>query len=74
MSIMHYTVTAQNGESSEPKAQYNGLLKNQAKAQARALAKEHPDCHVFVSWFRASDSQCGYLNPDGSYAIEGEAW
>jgi hypothetical protein len=70
---MHYTVTAKN-ESWEPKAQYNGLLKNQAKAQARALAKVYPDCKVFVSWFRASDGCHGYLNPDGNHDIEGQAW
>jgi hypothetical protein len=30
--------------------------------------------NVFVSWFRDSDGQKGFLNPDGSHAVTGISW
>ena len=41
---------------------------------AREKAREYPDNKIFVSWYRSSDGQHGYLNSDGNHAITGEAW
>jgi hypothetical protein len=48
--------------------------KAEAKKVAKAEAAENKDAQVFVTWFRASDGQHGYLNSDGNHAITGTAW
>ena len=45
-----------------------------AKTQAIEDAEANPDCCVFVSFFRASDGQVGYLNPDGNHSPTGQSW
>lgn len=65
---MKYTV--QIGE-------YNGFpncSKREAMKIARDEAKKNPGQKVFVTWFRSSDRQVGYLNSDGNHDITGEAW
>jgi len=43
--------------------------------EAVALAEKHADKgHVFVRFYRQSDGQVGYLNPDGNHDITGKAW
>jgi hypothetical protein len=50
----------------------NGLTKKAAvKAATDAgIASQN----VFVSWYRESDGQNGFLNPDGSHAVTGQSW
>jgi hypothetical protein len=48
--------------------------KAEAKKVAKAKAAENKDVQVFVTWFRSSDGQHGYLNSNGDHAITGTAW
>ena len=53
---------------------YEGPMeKHMAIHRAKELAASDPDLKVYISWFRPSDHQRGYLNRDG-YAITGSAW
>jgi hypothetical protein len=48
-----------------------------SKKEAIKIAKEQSADsrkQVFVTWFRKSDGQHGYLNSDGNHAITGVAW
>jgi hypothetical protein len=29
---------------------------------------------IYITWYRDTDGQHGYYNPDGNHAITGEAW
>jgi hypothetical protein len=51
-----------------------GLNKSAAIASAKKYAEQYPKKQVFISWFRKSDGQRGYLNPDGNHDITGKAW
>lgn len=51
-----------------------GLTKSAAITAARKYAEKYPQKRIFISWFRGSDGQHGYLNPDGNHDITGEAW
>mgnify|MGYP006922195423 FL=1 len=51
-----------------------GLSAKKAQALARRLAAQNPDKQVFVTFYRSSDGQHGYLNPDGNHSIDGEAY
>lgn len=46
----------------------------EAKKVAKADVKKYPNHQVFIQWFRLSDGQHGYLNPDGNHSITGDAW
>lgn len=52
----------------------NGLTRKAAVQAAKYLAHKYPANQVFVTWFRATDQQHGYLNPSGDHAIIGEAY
>ena len=55
----------------------NSATPNLGRKAAEKLArdeKERSNGKVFITWFRASDQQHGYLNPDGNHAITGKAW
>lgn len=52
----------------------SGLSKREAIKTAREAAEKYPDNSIFITWFRASDGQHGYLNPSGDHAITGQAW
>lgn len=32
------------------------------------------DNRVYITWFRSSDGQHGYYNPNGDHAITGKSW
>jgi len=52
-----------------------GLTKAQAIKTAKIKAAESgEEYQVFVSFFRPSDGQRGYLNRDGNHEITGTAW
>lgn len=41
---------------------------------ARIQADTNPEKAVFVSWYRPSDGQAGYVNRNGDHVIIGDAW
>ena len=49
-----------------------GLSKKAAMEKAEVMSSE--GMQVFVSWYRASDGQIGYLNPGGNHEPVGKAW
>lgn len=52
----------------------NNLTKSTAIEAAKKYAAKYPNKQVYISWFRKSDGQRGYLNPSGDHAITGKAW
>jgi len=70
---MKYTVEVIKRETGEHIADYPNCSQREAKQIARKEAKDSTN-QVFVSWFRSSDGQHGYLNPNGDHAITGKAW
>ena len=68
--MIKYTVEVQGGE--------NYPCENEADAVeiATKIANGYKDTGVgvYVSFFRRSDFQVGYLNKDGNHAITGESW
>jgi len=75
---MDYTVKAEKIEDTgqgiiqELVAEVHGLTKKAAISRAERLAAD-TDNHVYISWFRSSDNQHGYLNRDG-HGITGKRW
>ena len=70
---MKYTVEVKSRSTGEPVADYPDCSQREAKQIARREAADRNN-QVFVSWFRSSDGQHGYLNPDGNHAITGDTW
>jgi hypothetical protein len=66
---MTYEVEIQNKGMYAP-----DCTKKEAIALAQEFAQDKTNCGVYISWFRASDGQHGYLNPNGAHAITGQAW
>jgi hypothetical protein len=55
----------------------HGLSYRDAMRQAPLVAGSvawRRNTNAFVTWYRESDGQRGYLNQDGSHAIIGRAW
>ena len=46
----------------------------EATELAIRACKENPGCPVYVSWFRPSDGQHGYLNRGGDHDVTGYNW
>jgi len=69
---LKYTVTAKDEGRTINVA--HDLSKSSAEKLAREWTTEYPQCQVYVSWFRPSDGQHGYINPGGDHAITGKAW
>ena len=70
---MTYTIETVCGLSTD----YIQLGKVSAKTaitEARNAAAKYRDEQVFLSWFRTSDGQRGYLNSDGSHDVTGRAY
>lgn len=69
MSDISYTV--QIGEDD-----HISDIKSPEKATELAIrtCQENPECPVYVSWFRASDGQHGYLNRGGDHEPTGRNW
>jgi len=70
---MKYTVTEYRDDGI-PVESEDGLTLTEAKRVARSTAHKHPHNQVFIEWFRISDGQHGFVNPDGNDAITGEPW
>ena len=67
-----YSVTESSG-SAPPFCHEVKLSKSAATALAERLASKGRS-GIYVEFFRASDGQRGYLNPDGDHSITGEPW
>jgi len=63
---MKYNICDFDGDEIE-----TGLSLKTAKEKAKEYAKEEK---VFVTWYRSSDSQQGYLNENGDHEITGKPW
>lgn len=70
---MKYSVNMYSIGNSQSENWRDNLSKKEAEEIARTWVKENPNKQIFISWFRNSDGQKGYLNPDGNYAIIGKA-
>ena len=70
---MEYTVEVKT-KSGTPISDMPGLTETQAKRAAKQAAEDNPQALVFIHWYRSSDQQHGYLNPNGNHAITGKAW
>jgi predicted DNA-binding protein len=69
---MKYTIEVKrNGDTI---SETPGYTQSQAVREAKSEAVANPGCHVFITWFRQSDGQRGYLNPGGNHEITGLAW
>jgi hypothetical protein len=53
-----------------------GLSERQAIKAAKIEAAKITDgkSQIFIEWYRSSDGQHGYVNPDGNHAITGHSW
>lgn len=72
MKIMEYSVLiTMQGTTMES---IGGLTEKEAIELAKEKKLDLDGHAVYVQWFRASDGQKGYLNPDGNSSITGEAW
>lgn len=56
--------------------EYTELSKKEAIeiAKKEANRSENSKYQIYVTWFRSSDGQKGYLNPNGDHDITGKAW
>jgi hypothetical protein len=45
---------------------------NEAKSIAMAESGKGKD--IYIKWFRNSDQQHGYINPDGNSSLTGKPW
>jgi len=59
---MKYTVEYENGQAE------SGLTK------IEAVLKAKNSTNTFISWFRKTDLQKGFLNPNGNHEITGIIW
>ena len=57
-------------------SEYSGLTRLAAikLAKSEASSDSNEDNQIFVTWFRKSDQQHGYLNRGGDHEITGLAW
>lgn len=55
---------------------YIDKTQEQAKKLANELANDpkYAGRNIFITFYRPSDGQTGYLNPDGNHSPTGESW
>jgi len=70
---MKYTVEIVTNKGEGETAYKTGLSRKTAVATARAET-QNANNRVYITWYRSTDGQRGYLNRDGNHAITGEAW
>ena len=76
---MKYTVTANNiidtgkGYYESDHAEAHGLTEKAAVKKAEFYKAQGLN-RVFISFFRPSDGQAGYLNPIEGHGITGKSW
>jgi hypothetical protein len=59
-------------ESGQQTTEAAGLKKLAAVKIAKSLCADLSG--VYVTWFRESDGQKGYLNSDGNHSVDGREW
>jgi len=69
---MEYTIELSRDGEIVRSVSVNGV--RNATQTAREYSADNPDYQVFVTWFRNSDQQHGYLNPNGAHDITGRPW
>lgn len=69
---MRYTVTRLTMD--DEFVEEVGLSKKQAVDAACALSEKYPHHQIYITWYRASDQQHGFLNPSGDHDVTGKPW
>jgi hypothetical protein len=44
------------------------------EAKSVAMAESGKGKEIYIKWFRGSDQQHGYINPDGNSGLTGKSW
>ncbi len=70
---MNYQVYVKSHPSAHAEYEYVTDNEEEAINQAKDWSKKWPEKLVFISFFRKSDGQSGYLNKNG-YEITGVTW
>lgn len=70
---MKYTAIAKD-QYGNTVAEYEERSERDAEESALGLSVDYPACQIFVSWFRASDGQHGFYNPDHNHDAVGKNW
>jgi hypothetical protein len=71
--MVTYTVFTKTRNGLLTQDNYPHLNKRRAIITATQL-KQFTSNQIFISFFRDSDGQTGFLNPDGSHTITGTSW
>lgn len=69
---MKYSVVVK--ENGETVSETPDCTEKEAKKLAKAEATKNKKAQIYVTFYRRSDGQHGYLNSDGNHAITGTAW
>ncbi|NEU27705.1 hypothetical protein [Paenibacillus polymyxa] len=74
MAQSQYSVVTYKGESDDfVHRSFETKVRKEAKETAKKWVKEYPEERIYIEWFRGSDGQKGYVNPDG-YSLTGTNW
>lgn len=71
---MTYTIETIDSSFTPEFIQLGSIPAQLAMAEAHKAAAKHTDQQVFLTFFRRSDGQRGYLNSDGNHDITGRAY
>lgn len=71
---MKYTISIER--AGQTIGGYDDLTQKEAMATAKeeSAKTENEYNSIFITWFRPSDGQHGYLNPSGDHEITGKNW
>lgn len=70
---MKYTIVVDH-EGREEYIPLQSRNQRQAMTAMRNYVHRNPDTVAFLEFFRASDGQRGYINPDGNASPTGHKW
>lgn len=73
MANTTFSVTVEEKNQYYPLYEVSFDKQKEAVAQAKKWAGEHLDKQVFISFFRKSDGQQGFINQDGA-DVTGRSW
>lgn len=71
---MRYTVTEEHHDGGIDLIWRGESVATAITEGALAARERSPQSHVYVEWFRDSDGQRGYLNPNGDHDVAGKSW
>lgn len=66
---MDYTITDQDREMIK-----TDVPLAKVKSEVEKAKRKYPTDQIFVTFFRATDGQKGYLNKNGQHSLTGKAW